>query len=286
LSLSEGAPITLLESIILGLVQGVTEFLPVSSSGHLVILQTLFGKGEPQLLFDVMLHVGTLAAIGIVFRSDFARLLRAAVRVAVPGKAGDPADTRTLWAILAGSIPTALIAVSFSEQFERLFGSITAAGGGLLMTGLILICTALKGKPHDGDGDGASRDVGIGRALAIGVAQGLAIFPGVSRSGATIAVALLLGVERESAARFSFLLAVPAVLGALVFELKDYQFGAATSETTGALAMLAGALVAAATGIIALKLLLGVVRRGKISLFAYYCWGLGLLAIGYGVFRG
>jgi undecaprenyl-diphosphatase len=252
-------------------------------------LQTLFGKGEPQLLFDVMLHVGTLVAIGVVFKDDLARLLRAATSFVVPGNAGEPADTRTLWAILAGSIPTALIAVSFSEQFERLFGSITAAGGGLLMTGLILICTAFRGKPHDGkgDGDGVSRDVGIGRALAIGVAQGLAIFPGVSRSGATIAVALLLGVERETAARFSFLLAVPAVLGALVFELKDYQFGgAAASETTGASAMLAGALVAAVTGIVALKLLLGVVRRGKISLFAYYCWGLGLLAIGYGIIKG
>ncbi len=283
--MSEGAPITFLESIILGLVQGVTEFLPVSSSGHLVILQTLFGKGEPQLLFDVMLHVGTLVAIGVVFKDDLARLLRAAASIVVPGKASEPADTRMLWAILAGSIPTALIAVSFSEQFERLFGSITAAGGGLLMTGLILICTAFRGKPHDGKGDGDSvfRDVGIGRALAIGVAQGLAIFPGVSRSGATIAVALLLGVERETAARFSFLLAIPAVLGALVFELKDYQFGGAA---TGASAMLAGALVAAVTGIVALKLLLGVVRRGKISLFAYYCWGLGLLAIGYGIIKG
>ena len=121
----------------------------------------------------------------------------------------------------------------------------------------------------------------------IGTAQGLAILPGVSRSGTTIVVALLLGIERELAARFSFILAIPAILGALVFELRDFSPARGSgSEEVGATAMLLGASAAAVTGIIALRFLLGVVRKGKLSLFAYYCWALGLLAIGYGILRG
>ncbi len=262
--------------MILGVVQGATEFLPISSSGHLVILQTLFGA-EPGLLFDVMLHVGTLAAIIIVFRKDLARLARAG--------ADARSDRWMLSAIAAGCVPTALIGVAFSEQFERMFTSMTAAGIGLMATGLILMCTAWRNKWLSDDGGRSYERINIGQALLIGTAQGLAIIPGVSRSGATIAVALLLGVERELAARFSFLLAVPAILGALAFELKDYR-SAASPGGAGAAAMLLGPLVAAVVGVFALKLLLEIVRKGRISLFAYYCWALGLLAIGYGIFKG
>jgi undecaprenyl-diphosphatase len=147
--------------------------------------------------------------------------------------------------------------------------------------------TKWKGSISSGaDANGADR-IGIGRALLIGTAQGLAICPGISRSGTTIAVALLLGVERELAARFSFLLAIPAVLGALAFELKDYAPPANGSQAgVGVGAMLLGAIIAAAVGIFALKLLLRFVRGGKLSAFAYYCWALGLLAIGYGVLKG
>jgi undecaprenyl-diphosphatase len=184
-----------------------------------------------------------------------------------------------------------VIGVVFADQLKELFASTTAAGVGLILTGAILMSTKLKGAASSEADESGSDRIGIGRALLIGTAQGLAICPGISRSGSTIAVALLLGVERELAARFSFLLAIPAVLGALAFELKDYApsaNGSGTSSGTGAGvgAMLLGAIIAAAVGIFALKLLLRFVRGGKLSAFAYYCWALGLLAIGYGVLRG
>ena len=284
---SEGAQISFLESVILGIVQGATEFLPISSSGHLVILQALFGRDEPQLLFDVMVHAGTLVAIFVVFRKDIADLLRTALALVGIGAN----ENRSGWwmpvAIIVGCIPTALIGVMFAEQFERLFASMTAAGSGLIVTGMILMSTMWKGTSSAENGAGPLRKIGLGQALAIGTAQGLAIFPGVSRSGTTIVVALLLGVERELAARFSFLLAIPAVLGALVFELKDYTPAAHSgAETAGLGVMLAGAIFAAITGIFALMFLMNIVRKGRLSFFAYYCWAIGLLAICYSFFRG
>jgi undecaprenyl-diphosphatase len=252
-----------------------------------VILHALFGQEEPQLVFDVMVHVGTLVAIFVVFRKDIADLLRTAL--ALVGIGAD--ENRSGWwmpvAIIVGCIPTALIGVMFAEQFERLFASTTAAGSGLIVTGMILMSTMWKGKSSTENGAGPLGQVGIGQALAIGTAQGLAIFPGVSRSGTTIAIALLLGIERELAARFSFLLAIPAILGALVFELKDYAPTAHSgAETAGLGVMLVGAIFAAITGIFALIFLMNVVRKGRLSLFAYYCWAIGLLAICYSLFRG
>jgi undecaprenyl-diphosphatase len=268
-------------------VQGATEFLPVSSSGHLVILQVLFGQDEPQLLFDVMVHVGTLVAIFVVFRKDIADLLRTAFAVVGIGETEGRTGRWMPVAIAVGCVPTALIGVTFAEQFERLFASMTAAGSGLIVTGLILMSTVWKGKSSSEAGAGGSTQIGLGQALLIGTAQGLAIFPGVSRSGTTIAVALLLGVERELAARFSFLLAIPAVIGALAFELKGYSPAAHSGAgIAGMFIMMTGAIFAAVTGIFALTLLMNIVRRGRLSSFAYYCWAIGGLAIWHGIFRG
>ena len=266
--------------------QGLTEFLPISSSGHLVILQVLFGQKEPQLLFDTMLHVGTLVAIGVVFRKDINDLIRA--MYPTTSREGDARSGRWMLVdIFVATIPTGLIGVVISMYFMRLFASITATGVGLIFTGLILMSTKWKGNTSSEAGEGDPGRIGIGRALLIGTAQGLAVLPGVSRSCATIAVALLLGVERELAARFSFLMAIPAVMGAVVVGLKDYApSGNGLHAGTGVAAMLSGAVIAAVVGILAVKLLLYFVKRGKLSVFAYYCWVLGLLAIGYGVFRG
>ncbi len=273
--------------MILGLVQGITEFLPISSSGHLVILQGLFGMSEPQVLFDVMLHAGTLAAILIVFRKDVVELVRAAIRIAVNRNLGEQPAERMLAAIAVGCVPTAFIGVVFSKQFERMFASTTAAGIGLLITGLVLIGTVWRSEPEADAGAGAPERVGLVHALLIGTAQGLAIVPGISRSGATIAVGLLLGVPRELAARFSFLLAVPAILGALAFELKGHSAAGNTAPASASMpAMLCGTLVAAVAGITALVVLLRVVKRGRIHLFAYYCWAVGLVAIALGIFKG
>jgi undecaprenyl-diphosphatase len=264
-------------------VQGITEFLPVSSSGHLVIFQALFGMKEPQVLFDVMLHVGTLAAILIVFKNDVAELLRSTVRIARTCKLGNGDAERMLAAILVGCVPTALIGVLSADQVEQMFASTTAAGIGLVITGLILIATFWR-NTAESIGPVTNR-VGYFQALVIGAAQGIALVPGISRSGTTIAAALLLGVPRELAARFSFLLAVPAIVGAVLFEMKDYAPAGPASNHVGLAAMLVGTLVAALSGILALMVLLRVVKRGKLSNFAYYCWAVGLLAIALGTLK-
>lgn len=287
--MNEGAPISLFESVILGIVQGATEFLPISSSGHLVILQTFLGMGEAQMLFDVMLHVGTLIAIFVVFRNEIGELARIPVKLVTGGKQRNRDSERMLIGILLGCIPTFLIGMSLSTIIEQMFTSIIAAGTGLIVTGFILMSTTWKKDFQASANSHRPACVRFAHALLIGTAQGLALFPGISRSGTTIAAALLLGVERELAARFSFLLAIPAILGALVFQLKDY--GAPVAPTVGSyppgtpsvIVMIAGTCAAAITGMIALKCLLGIVRRGRISVFAYYCWAVGLLIIMTGI---
>ena len=269
----------------MGIVQGVTEFLPISSSGHLVILQNLFGMTEPQVFLDVMLHVGTLSAVFVVFRRDIAELARAGfqmIRTRTPGAAS---SERMLLAIIVGSVPTALIGFLFADQFERLFSSMLSAGIGLILTGFLLKATQRQTQENMVRAmDGAS-GITVRQAGLIGTIQGLAIIPGISRSGSTIAVALLLGVPRETAARFSFLLSIPAILGALLLEGKDV-FSAAGSGIGNMPAILAGTVIASGVGIVSLVLLLRIVRRGRLSMFAYYCWLLGALAIIGGILKG
>jgi undecaprenyl-diphosphatase len=272
--------------LFLGFVQGVTEFLPVSSSGHLVIFQSLFGMDEPQVFLDVMLHIGTLAAVFIVFRKDILEIARAALRIAATRKIGETSADKMLAAIVVGSAPTAIIGFLFAEQFEKMFASMTSVGVGLLITGCLLMLTEWRAREALARATNGSGGLRCLQAAVIGVAQGIAITPGISRSGSTIAVALLLGVPREMAARFSFLLSIPAILGALLFELKDYSPAGGIGVAGDLPAILAGTLVAAGVGIVSLRILLRIVEQGRISLFAYYCWLLGLLAIAAGILKG
>ncbi len=258
--------ISSLQAAILGLVQGLTEFLPVSSSGHLVLLQKLMGFCEPELLFDVSVHVGTLFAVIVVFRADLYAMLRGLWATDQEARQG----RRLLLLVIAGSIPTGIIGLTFKDTFESLFCSSTTVGVALLITGLILMATRFAPLATRG-----LAKTGWGRAVLIGVAQGLAITPGISRSGATIAAGLLLGLERELAARFSFVLSIPAILGALALQIKDME---APTQTTWA-PLIVGAVVAAITGYIALKLLLKLVKGGRLHWFAYYCWALGIAAL-------
>lgn len=267
-----------IEAIILGIVQGLTEFLPVSSSGHLVLFQYLFGLREPELLFDICVHVGTLAAVLIVFRKDIGGMLGTLVRLpALSRQAGGLApllaghgDSRLVMMILIGSIPTAVIGLLFAKMAEELFGTIWLVGAALLVTGTFLWFTrhrAETGRPVK-----AMRPVD---ALMIGIVQGLAIIPGISRSGATISAALYFGLDRELAGRFSFLLAIPAILGALVLGLDGDAFQ--TSLPAGTI--LLGSVAAGGVGYIALVLLLKIVKKGQLYRFAPYCWIVGLAAI-------
>jgi undecaprenyl-diphosphatase len=267
-----------IESIILGVVQGLTEFLPVSSSGHLVLMQSLLGLKEPMVLFDVLLHVGTVAAVFVVYRAEI-KLILADTWRAIPGGFRDfkrfPQAKTALMIILA-NVPTAIIGLTLEHPFEKLFSSTLAVGVMLLVTGCILFVTggmlfATKGL-RDSDRD--ETDMTVREALIIGIVQGFAITPGISRSGITIVAALFLGIKRESAARFSFLLSIPAILGALVLKLRHT---AIIPEDMPVQAV--GMAVSFTVGVAALIWLINVVKRGKLVWFSWYVWTLGLLAI-------
>jgi undecaprenyl-diphosphatase len=263
-----------LEAIILGTIQGLTEFLPVSSSGHLVLFQNLFGMHEPELLFDICLHVGTLAAVLIVFYREIFQILTALAQLPSRLKsaggirnllAGD-ASIRMALLIVVGSIPTAAIGLLFKEITDQLFGSLTIVGCMLLITGTLLWLTRRirsKGRPIE--------RTSLKDALLVGLVQGLAILPGISRSGSTIATALFLGVDRKVAGRYSFLLSIPAIVGALVLGLDTPELHTTIPLTT----IVAGSLVSAVVGWLALVILLRVVDRGQLHRFAPYCWLVG-----------
>lgn len=263
--------------MILGFVQGLTEFLPVSSSGHLVLFQNLFGLREPELLLDIALHMGTLLAVVVVFAREIGELFTALVQLprlwreagGLTPLLASNATVRLGMLIVVGSVPTAVIGLALKDYADRLFGSVALVGLMLCATGVLLLATRfLRGEERS-----IFRVSGY-HALWIGLAQGLAITPGVSRSGATIATALLLGVNRDLAGRYSFLLSLPAILGALVVGLDVDTI----STSVPALAIGVGTLAAAVVGYAALKLLLAVVRQGHLYRFAPYCFVVGALA--------
>jgi undecaprenyl-diphosphatase len=266
------------EAILLGVVQGLTEFLPISSSGHLVLFQHLLGFRQPEILFDVCLHVGTLAAICAVFFKDIVHIMATVLRL--PAKSRMAGGLQNLYRtdeavrmatlIVLGSLPTALLGLLFHQYAQRIFASVALVGVMLLITGSLLWFTRRitePGRPILG--------LNAKDALLVGLAQGLAILPGISRSGATISAALYGGVDRETAGRYSFLLSIPAIVGALVLEAD-----ASISQTSIPVGIiLIGTAAAAGIGYAALKFLLVVVRRGKMYRFAPYCWLAGAAAL-------
>lgn len=264
---------TIFEALILGIVQGVTEFLPVSSSGHLVLVPEFFSFSTPTLGFDIVVHAATLMAVAGYFFPDVARMI---LSVAAPGRLPGRREVtywrRLLLWLVIGSLPAALAGFLLKDFFESLFASTLAVGIFLIMTSLLLF----------------GADFALGRvkagtlrldkmravdALVVGCFQALAIAPGISRSGATIAAGVFLGFDRKTAAHFSFLLSIPVILGAFVFELKDISgaFGG-----TGGWAYLTGALAAAASGFIAIHFLMRYVREHRLRIFAVYTAVLGL----------
>jgi len=268
----------LTEAVFLGVVQGVTEFLPVSSSGHLVLFQNLLGIKEPMLAFDICVHVGTLFAVVIYFFKDIVGIIKSLLRLisvlpdkkAAAGLLAEDRDVRMALLIVAGSVPTAILGLMFKEMAETLFSSVTLVGVTLLITGLILWCTKWTGE----NGFGIRRFT-VKSSLAVGVVQGLAIIPGISRSGSTIAAGLFLGLDRENAARFSFLLSIPAVAGAGLLGTKDL-----IGQGGIPLAVIAiGTLTACVVGYASLKLLVWMGRQGRMYFFAPYCAALGILAL-------
>jgi undecaprenyl-diphosphatase len=269
-----------IEAVVLGVVQGLTEFLPISSSGHLVLFQTLLGLREPALLFDIFLHMGTLLAVCAVFFNDIRSILLSLLRLpALWASAGglrrlyaQNADVRMAALIVTGTLPTVVLGLAFNEIAERLFSSVGIVGCTLLITGCLLWVTRRtppQGRPLS--------LMTVRDALLIGFFQGLAITPGISRSGATISIALLIGVQRELAGRYSFLLSLPAICGALVLGLDSSAFQ--NSVPTGMI--LIGTAAAAVVGYLALLALLRVVKGGHLYRFAPYCWAVGLTALAF-----
>lgn len=261
--------INLFHTIFLGIVQGLTEFLPVSSSGHLVFFQSLFGMKEPQLFFDVMLHFGTLLAVAVYFRADIRKIVQGMGAVLKGSEKNREGGRLFLWIILA-SIPTGIMGLFLRDWFESLFVKPKAVGGMLLITGLVLWLTRWtkgEGRPLE--------KMGWVDALLIGIAQGIAIIPGISRSGATISIGLFCGLNRELSGRFSFLLSIPAILGATFLELIKIDLAQAQELWI----TLLGTSVSFGAGLLSLTFLMKIIRRGKIANFSYYCWTMGLVMI-------
>ncbi len=278
---------TLLQAFILGIIQGLTEFLPISSSGHLVISQRLFGFQHADLAFDVSVHVGTLGAVIIYFRRDIAAILTALWRyrpnwrpeniksLLQPG--GPDEDVRLAALVVIGSIPTALIGLALKRYEATLFASPLIAGSMLLVTGTVLYLTrrlqaAARSHPESARPLTA---VSIRDSLFVGFVQGLAVMPGISRSGTTIAAGLFAGIESRAAARFSFLLSIPAVAGAALLVLIE----AVAKGQVDAATCLTGGLTALIVGYAALAILVYLINRGKLYTFAPYCWIAGAAAI-------
>ena len=263
------------ESALLGFVQGLTEFFPISSSGHLVIFQNLLGLKEPEIFFDVCLHIGTLFAVCIFLRNDLVDIARViwiwlkSPRVdtfRILYKTEPPFRLAVL--TLVSTLVTICIVVLFRDVFERMFTSITLVATALLFTGSFLFFTR---RLHNNTYNTAQ--TGIRHSIALGLAQSLAITPGISRSGSTISCALYMGMDRELAVRFSFLLSIPSILGAAVLQLDAYNPEIPISSIT------VGTLTAAGSGYIALKILSRVVKKGNLWFFAFYCWAVGLLTL-------
>jgi undecaprenyl-diphosphatase len=257
---------THLIAFLLGIVQGLTEFLPVSSSGHLVVIQSFFpGFHGDELAFDVVLHLGTLLAVIVYFRKDLLALTGAVK----PGVEGGRERRLLLWIVLA-TIPTGLIGFLGRDVFRQLFSVPRLVGITLLITALLLwLAERIPA------GKRTQHEAGWWRSVVIGLAQGLAILPGISRSGATIAAGMFSGLDRVQAARFSFLISIPAILGATLLDLPAIT--RLSGQATGPL--LTGFLTSLLTGYAALGLLMFVVRRGRLVYFSLYCVIVGVAVL-------
>jgi len=260
--------------ILLAIVQGLTEFLPISSSGHLVLAQYVLGVESPGVALEVALHIGTLISVVIVFWADILGLLRAGISILFDPfnrrSAAHAAYRRLIFLLVVGSVPTGVLGLLFADTFELLFANPRFIGYALLVTGCLLFMATVK------QGSRGMRDMGPSDVLWVGLAQGLAITPGISRSGSTIAAGLMRGLDRDTATRLSFLLSLPAVLGAAI--LKTPELFRESSAHPIAYVLI-GIVVSALVGIVAIKYLVAILRRGKLQYFAYYVWAVGLLTI-------
>ena len=275
---------TYIEAVILGLVQGLAEFLPISSSGHLALLQQFFGiKEDNVLLFAVLLHVGTLISVFIIYWKDIWELiveLFLTIKDIFTGKGLrlDERPVRKLGVmIIVATIPTGLIGILFNDFFDGLYNSIVPIGAGLLVTGCLLVIAERMGTSNRG-----IKEMNFRNAIFVGVVQGIAICPGISRSGSTLFGSLLCNLDRTFAVKFVFLISIPSILGSAVMEAPDAIAAGMNMSDLGPI--IVGMIVAAVSGLIAIKTMIKVVSNKKLNYFSYYVWLLGIFVIAFGLF--
>ena len=258
---------TWFEALILGIIQGLTEFLPVSSSGHLEIGNVLLGI-EPgnNLLFAVIVHAATALSTVLVYYREIGSIISGLFQF----RWNESYDFSLK--IIISMIPVGIVGIFFEDQVEAFFsGNLVLVGGMLLVTATLLYVTYFKGSDK--------KNVDYPRSLLIGLAQALAILPGISRSGATIATALIAGVDKTKATRFSFLMVLPPILGASVLKFKDYIEAPTSSSGLPMASLVIGFLAAFIAGYLACRWMIGIVRKGKLTYFAVYCTIVGLIAL-------
>jgi undecaprenyl-diphosphatase len=272
---------TFSESVILGLVQGLSEFLPISSSGHLALLEYFFGIEEDRVLFfAALLHLGTLFSIFFVYYKEIWALLRELGAVFADlftgrGLRVNANETRRLgFMIIVATVPTAVVGLLLRDVLSALYGSLVAIGVGLLITGSMMFVSERMAR-----GDRGVSDMGFRHAFLVGVMQSIALCPGISRSGATITGGLAAGMKRELAVRFAFLISIPSVLGAILLEAPD-AFGAGMEGSTLP-SLCVGVVCSMLAGFFAIKTMIRVVSIGRLRWFSFYTWALGAAVIAY-----
>lgn len=252
-------------SIILGMVQGLTEFLPISSSGHLVVIQSLLKVSEGMIIsFDIVVHLGTLLAVVVYFREDLLKLGRGLI-------AGERQSLQLALFLIIGTIPAVLFGLGAKSYLEKLFGSVSATAWQLAINGLILLVADYL------TGERKIDQLKAGDAWWIGIGQAIAIIPGISRSGATIATGLWRKLSRQAAARFSFLLSIPVIFGAGLMDLPNLLKGG--YQQIGMVGFWAGFISSAVTGYLVIKMFLNYLQHGTLKFFGYYCLVIGGMAV-------
>lgn len=265
------------QAIILGIFQGITEFLPISSSGHLVVLQHFFGIKEGNLFFTEMLHFGTLISIFIVYFNDIIKMIVEFFKMLGQGIKNKKIKITNIYQkmailIIIGSIPTAIIALVFKDTFERLYTSIFSISISFIITGFLLWFVDKKTRLNKN-----VEDMSFFDSILIGVFQGIAIVPGISRSGLTISGGLLRGLDRKLATKFSFLLALPATFGAGLLGIKEVIDTG--SETYFSVPLILGMFISTIVGVVSIKILMQLLENKKLHYFSYYLWTLGLILL-------
>ena len=267
---------TIIQALVMGIVQGLTEFLPVSSSGHLIVVPYLFGWTDPfitSLEFSVMLHMGTLLALLVYFWPDWVRLVPAGLATIRDRSFRDDEDRRLAWLLVAATIPAAIVGFLLNDVIESSFRSVGLVAVTLVLGGLILLVADRFGaKSRSVD------DVTFPIAVGIGIAQALALIPGISRSGISISAARMVGMDRESAARFAFLMATPITAGAGLFEVRKLLAGEGGVAVEAA-PLLVGLVAAAISGLAAIRFMLTFLRRQSLDVFVWYRFALAAVVL-------